>query len=191
MDKNAERILTDNLKRMGSGLSGSGPHFILSSRPFHKAESLNLLLHYSNHPAVILDFDLMYSGYVASNMIQARDDIQVIRPRVEDWNKTLRYILEKMCQERLLVIIDSFNGFHNMYSDMESARFVNASLMLLAFVGRFKRCPVIATALARKSKKDRWILMPGGRHIIRPKNSNLYMVSKDADTLCLVPLEHT
>ena len=190
MDKNAERIIPDSLQRIETGLLGSGPHLILASRPFHKAESLNLLLHNANCPALVLDFDLMYSGYVASNMIQARDNIQIIRPRVEDWNNTLRHILEKMCQERLLIIIDSFNGFHNMYSDMDSARFVNASLMLLAFVGRFKKCPVIAMALARKSKKDKWILMPGGRQIISPKNSNLYTVSKDGDTLCLTQCNH-
>ena len=55
-----------------------------------------------------------------------------------------------MCKERLLVIVDSFNGLHNMY-DKDSARFVNASLMLLAFMARFKRCSVVTMALARKN----------------------------------------
>lgn len=189
LDKNPDQILAERLRQIRDGSSEYNPNIILASKPFHKAEMVNLLLNSINYPVILLDFDLLYSGYVASKMIQKRDDVHIFRPQREDWDKTLHTVLEKICQERFMVIIDSFNGFHNMYNDKDSARFVNASLMLLAFVGKFQRCPVVAMALARKNKRNEWVLSPGGRRIINSKNSHLYTVSKNDDVLSVTLLE--
>lgn len=188
MDKNPDQILADALKQIGDRSSEHNPNIILASKPFHKAELVNLLLDSIDYPVILLDFDLLYSGYVTSKMIQKRDDIQVFCPQKEDWNKILHSVLEKIYRERFMVIIDSFNGFHNMYNDKDSARFVNASLMLLAFIGKFQKCPVVVMAMARKNKKNKWILSPGGRHILNSKNSNLYTLNKDKDVLSITPL---
>lgn len=189
LDKNPDQLLAESLRQIQDGSSEHNPNIILASKPFHKAEVVNSLLDSINYPVILLDFDLLYSGYVASNMIQKRDGVHIFRPQRDDWNKTLHTVLEKMCQERFMVIIDSFNGFHNMYNDKDSARFVNASLMLLAFVGKFQRCPVVAMALARKNKRNYWVLSPGGRRIINSKNSHFYTVGKSDDMLSVSLLE--
>lgn len=189
MDKNPDQTITDVLKQI-SNPTERGPSIILSSRPFHKAELVNMLLDSAQSPAVILDFDLLYSGYVESGMVQKRDDVHVFCPQRNDWKEILCSVIEKMCQERLLVIIDSFNGLHNMY-DKDSARFVNASLMLLAFMARFKRCSVVTMALARKNTHDNWVLLPGGRRITSSKKSDLFIAEKNNGTLSVAPLNVT
>ena len=191
MDKNPDQVLADILKQIGGESSEHNPSIILASKPFHKAELVDSLLDSVNYPVIFLDFDLLYSGYVTSKIVKQRDDIHVFRPQKDDWNEILHSVLEKIYRERFMVIIDSFNGFHNMYDDKGSARFVNASLMLLAFIGKFLRCPVVVMALARKNKKNQWILSPGGRHVINPKNSSLYTVNKNEDVLSITPLKHS
>lgn len=168
-----------------------GPNIILTSKPFHKAELVNSLLDSVDYPVTFLDFDLLYSGYVTSNLVQKRDHVSVFCPRREDWKQILHGILTKMRREKSMVLIDSFNGLHNMYSDKDSGRFVNASLMLLAFIGRHKRCPIVVMALARKNQKNRWVLSPGGRQIINSKNLNFYTLDKTGQALSVTPLEYS
>lgn len=167
-----------------------GPNIILVSKPFHKAEFVNSLLDSVDYPVTFLDFDLLYSGYVTSKLVQKRDHVSIFCPQRNDWKQILHGVLAKIHQEKSMVIIDSFNGLHNMYSDKDSGRFVNASLMLLAFIGQFKRCPIIVMALARKNQKNRWVLSPGGRQIINSKNLNFYILDRDSDTLSVTPIEY-
>ena len=188
MDKNPDRSLAGSLGQIQDGLSWHGPNIILASKPFHKAELATSLLDAAGCPVTFLDFDLLYSGYVASGMVQKKDGVLILRPRRDDWDEILHGVLVRMSAERTMVVIDSFNGLHNMYSGRGSARFVNASLMLLAYMGKFKRCPVVALALARKNARGEWILSPGGRHVMNPKNSGLYGLREAGGALSVTPL---
>ena len=191
LDKNPGRSITYSLEKIQTDLAKHSPSIVLTSRPFHKAELIRLLLESADYPATLLDFDLLYSGYVASHMVQKKDTTSIICPQKQNWKRTMHDVLVRMSEERHMIIIDSFNGFHNMYSYKESARFVNASLMLLASVGRFKKCPVVAMAYARKNMRNQWVLHPGGRQIASSKNSALYHLEKDNDMLHVTPLEDT
>lgn len=191
MDKNPDHSFAGSLRQAVDGFPGHNPNMILASEPFHKAELANLLLDSAGCPAILLDFDLLYSGYVASGMIQRKGGVRVLRPQKGDWPKTLHSVLVEISREKSMVVIDSFNGLHNMYGERESARFVNASLMLLAYMAKFKKCPVVALALARKNKKNEWILSPGGRHIMAPEGSGFYSLDKkNGGTLSMTPLAH-
>ena len=165
--------------------SRHNPNIIISSSPFEKTKLADSLLRAADCPAVFLDFDLLYSGYMTSGLIQKRDDIMLVRANMQDWNKTLQTVLEQMSRDRLMVVLDSFNGFHNMYGDIKSARLVNASLMLLSYVAGFKGCPVVALALTRQNSLGRWVMSPGGRQIVGSKNSCLYSIRNDNGVLSL------
>lgn len=169
MDKN-------DIQTKWNKLSEHGPNVILVSKPFYKVELVNSLSHSVDCPVILVDFDLLFSGYANSKMVQVNNNVHIIRPKRDDWDKILRDVMEKMYKEKLLLIIDSFNGFHNMCNG-DSTRFVNASLMLFACAGRFKRCQIVIMALARKNQRDRWILSSGGGYL--PKRLNLYSIKDD------------
>jgi len=84
-----------------------------------------------------------------------------------------------------LVVIDSFNGFYNIFDEKESGRFINASLMLLSSIGVGSGSSVIITAITRKNDNGEWILSPGGRHIIDSKKSGIYHLKRIGSSLML------
>ena len=183
-DKNPDYAAA--LKRLADASSKRNLSIIMASEPFHKAELVNSLLDYVDCPAILLDFDLLYSGYLKSGLIPKRPGLHLFCPHGEaDWNKALHSTLAMMVQNRFMVIVDSLNGLHSIHPGKDSARFVNASLMLLAFVGRLRQCPVVVITLAKKSRA-RWVLSPGGRTIMTPKNSQLYTLDR-TDTLHIKP----
>ena len=188
LDKNPEQILDDNLIYVRKEFSHKNPNIILCSEPFLKAEFLNELIDSINHPVVFLDFDLLYSGYIVSEMIKKNDKVAIYRPSKIDWKKIISEIAKRISNEKNLVIIDSFNGFYNIFDEKESGRFINASLMLLSSIGRESGSLVIITAMARKNDNDEWILSPGGRHIIDSKKSGTYHLKRIGNSLMLSSL---
>jgi hypothetical protein len=185
LDKNPEQILDDDLIYVKKEFSDKNPNIILCSEPFLKAEFLNELIDSINYPVFFLDFDLLYSGYVISEMIKKNDSVEIYRPSKTDWKKTISEIAKRISNEKSLVIIDSFNGFYSIFDDKESGRFINASLMLLSSIGREYDSSVIITAIVRKNDDDEWVLSPGGRHIIDSKKSGMYHLKRIGDSLIL------
>lgn len=180
LDKNPKTLANNLIEKFSDNID-----IIITSTPFHKAKLLELFLNSTNHPIIFLDFDLLFSGYVVSDMIQVKDNIHIFRPNSKNWKYILRDILEKISQERFLVVIDSFNGFYNMCSDV---RFANAILMLLLSMGKFKRCPILVMALAKK-KENKWMLLPGGRSIMSHR-SNFYIIKNSKNTLVLEAIKN-
>jgi hypothetical protein len=129
-------------------------------------------------PIIFLDFDLLYSGYVVSEMIKKNERVEIYRPSKIDLKKTISEIAKKISNEKILVVIDSLNGFYNIFDEKESGRFINASLMLLSSIGNENGSLVIITALTRKNDGGKWILSPGGRHIIDTKKSGMYHLKR-------------
>jgi hypothetical protein len=185
LDKNPEQILDDDLIYVKKEFSDKNPNIILCSEPFLKAEFLNELIDSINYPVIFLDFDLLYSGYVVSEMIKKNDSVEIYRPSKIDWKKIISEIAKRISNEKFLVVIDSFNGFYSIFDDKESGRFINASLMLLSSIGREYDSSVIITAIVRKNDDGEWILSPGGRHIIDSKKSGTYHLKRIGDSLIL------
>ena len=188
LDKNPEQISDDDLTYVKNEFSNKNPNIILCSEPFLKAEFLNELIDSINHPVVFLDFDLLYSGYIVSEMIKKNDKVEIYRPSKANWKKIISEIAKRISNEKILVVIDSFNGFYNIFDEKESGRFINASLMLLSSIGRESGSLVIITAMARKNDNDEWILSPGGRHIIDSKKSGTYHLKRIGNSLMLSSL---
>mgnify|MGYP001586035483 FL=1 len=185
LDKNPEQILDTELIYVRNEFSNKNPNIILCSEPFLKAEFLNELIDSINCPVIFLDFDLLYSGYIVSEMIKKNDKVEIHRPSKVDLEKIISEIAKRISNEKFLVVIDSLNGFYNIFDEKESGRFINASLMLLASIGIESGSSVIITAITRKNDNDEWILSPGGRHIIDSKKSGIYHLKRIGSSLML------
>ncbi|HSA76688.1 MAG TPA: hypothetical protein VLE02_04000 [Nitrosarchaeum sp.] len=178
LDKNPQQILDNDLTYVKKEFSIKNPNLVLCSEPFLKAEILNELIETVSDPIIFLDFDLLYSGYVVSELIKKNERVEIYRPNKIDLKKTISEIANRISSEKFLVIIDSLNGFYNIFDEKESGRFINASLMLLSSISRENGSSVIITAITRKNDDGEWILSPGGRHIIDSKKSGMFHLKR-------------
>ena len=69
-------------------------------------------------------------------------------------------------------------GIYNVFDDFESARFINSCIMLLASIGNHTKSPILITGIARKKENDEWVLLPGGKHIIKSEKTGVYFLKK-------------
>ena len=188
--KNPEQIIDNDLKQIQIKFEQNNPNIILSSKPFHKIEFLNRLINSTEEPVIIVDMDLLYSGYIQSGMIQKKDNVMIFCLDKTNWGKKLSEIISKVSKERFLVIIDSFNGIYNVFDDLESARFINSCIMLLASIGNHTKSSILITGMARKKENDEWVLLPGGKHIIKSEKTGVYFLKKSVNGMVVVTLEY-
>lgn len=189
LNKSPEQILDNSLTHIQNEFGKNIPSIVLCSDPFHKAEFLNRLINSSESPIIFVDMDLLYTGYVESGMIQKKNNVIIFHPNKASWKEKLSEIITKVSKKRFLVVIDSFNGVYNMFDDLESARFINSCIMLLASVGRKTSSSVVITAMARKKEDNGWILSPGGKQIIKSKKTGIYLLKKIENNLVISILE--
>jgi len=188
LDKNHEQILDNDLTCVRKEFSNKNLNIILCSDPFLKTEFLKELINSNDYPVIFLDFDLLYSGYIVSEMIKKNNSVDIYRPNKEDWKKSITEIAKRISNEKKMIVIDSFNGFYGIFDEKESGRFINASLMLLSFIGIESGSSVIITAIVRKNENNEWILSPGGRHIIDSKKLGMYNLSRMDNSFILSSL---
>ena len=129
--------------------------------------------------------DLLYTGYVESKMIQKKENVIIFCPNKTNWKEKLSEIISKISKEKCLVIIDSFNGIYNLFDNLEYARSINSSIMLLSDIGNQTRSTVIITTMARKKENDEWVLLPGGKHVIKSEKTGLYFLKKNMNDLVI------
>ncbi len=191
LDKNPKNILDNNLTCIQNEFRQNLPSIVLCSEPFHKAEFLNRLINSVENPIIFIDVDLLYTGYVESGMIQKKNNVTIFHPDKESWKKELLEIITKVSKKRFLVIIDSFNGVYNMFDDLESARFINACIMLLSSVGKQTSSSIVIVAMARKKENNEWVLLPGGKHIIKSEKTGVFFLKKIENDLVISSFEDT
>lgn len=185
LDKSPEWILDNNLIHIQNEFRKNIPSILLCSEPFHKTEFLYRLINSVENPIILVDMDLLYSGYVKSGMIQKKNNLIIFNPEKTDWKEKLLEILTKVSKEKILVIIDSFNGVYNIFDDLESVRFINSCIMLLSTLGKNSDSSIIVTAMARKKENNEWVVSPGGKQIIKSKNTGVYFLKKIEEELVL------
>ena len=186
LDKSS-RSVSENPSSIMEELGRCMPGIVLCSETFDKMEFLNVMINSTTYPAVFVDTDLLYTGYVESGMIPRRDGMTVIRPerREEGWAAEFAKIALASSGARTLIIIDSLNGMHGAFDDIESARFVNSCIMLLASLCRQRGSPVIVTATVRPGNDRGWVLVPGGRRITKSRGVGCYFLKKVGGRLLL------
>jgi hypothetical protein len=57
--------------------------------------------------------------------------------------------------------------------------------MLLSDVGNQTRSPVVITTMARKKENDEWVLLPGGKHVIKSEKTGVYFLKKSINDLVI------
>jgi len=191
LDKNPEKIIDNNLTAIQTEFEQNNLNIILCSEPFHKIEFIHRLINSVNIPIIFVDLDLLYTGYIESGMIQRKKDMTIFNPNETDWGRKLGEIISKISQEKFLVIIDSFNGVYNLFDDLESARFVNASIMLISSLGKQAKSSIVVTAIARKRENNEWVISPGGKHVITSEKTKTYFVKKNVNDLLIGILDKT
>ncbi len=185
LDKNPESILDNNLTYIQNEFRQKLPSIVLCSETFHKAEFLNRLINSVENPIIFVDMDLLYTGYVESGMIQKKKNVTIFHPDKESWKKELLEIITKVSKKKFLVVIDSFNGVYNMFDDLESARFINACIMLLSSIGKQTSSSIVIVAMARKKENNEWILLPGGKQIIKSEKTGVFLLKKIENDLVI------
>ena len=185
LDKNPEINLNDNLEYFQSEFKKNVPSLVLCSNSFHKIEFLSKLFIFEKNPIIFVDMDLLYSGYIESKIIKQKKDLVIFRPNKLDWKEKLSEIICKISEKEFLIIIDSFNGIYNLFDNLESARFVNSCLMLLSSLGKQNDCTVVVTGMAKNKDNSEWILSPGGKHIMKLSETNLYFLKKIQNKLTI------
>ena len=189
LDKNPELSIDDDLSKIQIEFEQNNPNIILCSKPFHKIEFLNRLINSVEDPIIIVDMDLLYTGYVESGMIPKKENLVIFCPDKKDWKEKLSEIISKVSKERFLVIIDSFNGIYNLFDELESARFINSCIMLLSSIGNQTKSSVIVTGMARKKENEEWVLSPGGKHIIKSEKTGIFYLKKSLNDLVITSLD--
>ena len=185
MDKNPDQILVSNLKEIIHEFSSYNPNVVLCSEPFLKSQFLNELIDSVDFPVIFLDFDLLYTGYSISAMVPKNKKVEVYHPNRANLEKIFSEVTKKISDKEYLVILDSFNGIYNLFTEIESGVFINAIVMLLASVANQNNSKIVVSAMARKKEGEDWVLSPGGRHIIKSKNLGMYYVKRDEKMLVL------
>ena len=191
LDKSPEWVLDNNLTYIQNEFRKNIPSIVLCSEPFYKIEFLNTLINSVENLIIFLDMDLLYTGYIESGMIQKKENLVIIHPNKENWKENLSEIITKTSKDEILVIIDSFNGVFNMFDDLESARFINSCIMLLASLGRNTNSSIIVTAMVRKKENGDWVISPGGKQIIKSEKTGMYFLKKIEENLIISNLEKT
>lgn len=188
LDKNPNQVLNEAFVKLKIEFSDKNPIIILSSKPFVKSKFLINLINSLNVPTIFFDFDLLYSGYINSGMIKKNEKVKILRPNEKDFQRHLKEVVEKISKERVLVILDSLNVLYNMFENLDSFRFTNATIMLLASIAKTTKSHIIVTSMVTKNEKKEWILSPGGKHLIESKKSGMYYIDNSESNLVLNPL---
>jgi len=174
LDKNPNQVLNEVFVKLKMEFSDKNPIFVLSSKPFVKSEFLKRLIDSFNVPVIFFDFDLLYSGYINSGMIKKNANVKILRSDEKDFQKNLKEVIEKISKEQVLVILDSLNVLYNMFENLDSFRFINATIMLLASIAKTTKSYILVTSMVTKNEKKEWILSPGGKHLINSTKSGMY-----------------
>ncbi len=175
MDKNPDQSSLIGISEAKNYLNENTLTSVLCSEPFTKAAFLSKLIDDIDMPVIYLDFDLLYSGYVNSEMIPNNTNVSLFVPSKDDWNQILKKVLLMILNQKSVVIIDSLNGLYNLFDGKDTGRLVNAYIMLLVFMAKESGSSVLFSSMVRKKDKEGWVLSPTSRRIIDTKMTKLYL----------------
>ncbi len=191
MDKSPELVLDSNLTSIKKEFKQKNPNIILYSESFHKIEFISKLIDSIEIPIIFVDLDLLYTGYVESKMIQKKDNVIIFELNETNWKEKLSGIISNASKEKCMIIIDSLNGIHNLFDNLEFVRSISSIMMLLSDMSSQIGTTVVITAMARKKENDEWALLPGGKHIMKSEKTGVYFVKKSMNDLVIDALEKT
>jgi hypothetical protein len=170
LDKNPNSISNDNFDNIKKIIQQNTINSITYTEPFLKTVFLTNLLSSIKNPVIYLDFDLLFSGYIASGIISSNSTMTLLQPTETSWNDMLKNILKQISQEKSTIIIDSINGFYNLFYKIKNVgRLVNSLIMLFVYFSKMSNSHLIITTLVKQKTKDEWVISIIGRHTVETK----------------------
>ena len=188
MDKSSEQDSSFDVSNITTEFFTKKSNLILSEEVFDKAEFLNFLFKNTTDQIILLDTDLLMTGYFQSDMIPKRDNLIIFSPDKDTWKIQITEIIAKFSDKRCLIVIDSLNGAYNMFEGLESIRFVDSCIMLLLSLIKKTNSLVVTTVSAKKNKEKGWTMSPGGKEIMDSDNTNHYILNKKGNKLVISSL---
>ena len=176
MDKSSEQGLSFDVSNITTEFFSKKSNLVLCKDVFDKVKFLNYVFTNTNDQIILLDTDLLMTGYFQSQMIPKRDNLMVFSPNENTWKLHLTEIITKFLDKRCLIVIDSLNGAYNLFEGLESIRFVDSCIMLLLSMIKKNNSQLIITVSAKQNKEKSWILSPGGKEIISSEKEHHYIL---------------
>lgn len=139
---------------------------------FHKIASILRV------PTIYFDFDLLYSGYVASSILQKNDSIEIIHAPSEHIKEIIVSALEKVSVQKHLVIFDSLNGLYTALDRKDAGRLINSIIMLLVSVGQQTGSIVLVGSISKFREGQGWVLSALGRRILEMEKMSIISVRR-------------
>ena len=168
--KNHDNNSDNNTPNLENILSQTKINSILYSDPFLKAGFIAKLIDDTKIDILYLDLDLLYSGYVVSDMLTTPSNLSLFQPTLELWNKILTNILVKLSIKKSIIIVDSLNGLYNLLNERkEIGKLVNSYIMLITSMARKTDSYVVVASMVRFKKEEGWILSPTGKRLAQNK----------------------
>ena len=190
LDKSSEQGLSFDVSNLTTEFFSKKSNLVLCKDVFDKVKFLNYLFTNTNDQIILLDTDLLMTGYFQSQMIPKRDNLMVFSPNENTWKLHLTEIITKFSDKRCLIVIDSLNGAYNLFEGLESIRFVDSCIMLLLSMIKKNNSMLIVTVSARQNKEKSWILSPGGKEIINSEKEHHYILKNEGNKLEIAPLSN-
>ncbi len=179
LDKNPEIYSDDSLSELMKIFEINPLNSIMFSDSFLKTVFLNKIIQATNNTIYYLDFDLLYSGYITSNIISKNNRVILYQPTKNDLLEIFKKILYIVSKEKSIVILDSLNGFFNLFNENKDAgRLVNSYIVLLSTISKMSGSFVIFASLAREKDDEGHVLSITGRHVVDSKNITKILTEK-------------
>ena len=177
LDKDSEKKTnSNNIKIM---FEQSALNSVIYSDPYVKIVSFIKLIDFLDLPVIYLDFDLLYSGYVTAKIITKHDRLELLQPTRDNWNDLFRGIITRLSKQRIVLILDSLNGFFSLFNDKKDVgMFINSYVMLIAATAKITNSNIIIANMAKREGEG-WILSTIGRQIVDAKNMSKIQLEKE------------
>ena len=163
MDKNPDSEIKTKIKKI---IEKNEFVSIMCNEPFAKTSFIQKIIGFTNEPVIYLDFDLLYSGFITARILPLNENVHLYRLTHDNLQSTLKSFLVKISNEKCMVVIDSLNGFLNLFDEKYVGRLVNAYIMLFAYIARDTRSHILVTSMTRLKDEGEWVLSPSGRHVL-------------------------
>ena len=145
-------------------------NIIYYENSFAKAKFLTKTIEKWDIPTFYLDFDLLYSGYVKTNMVPILKNVTLLWPNSENLRENLESVIEKISMTKSIVVIDSLNGFFNILEDDDAGMLINSFIMMLASSAKNTKSIILVGSLSKLNEENEFVLHSSGRHVIDNKH---------------------
>jgi len=158
-------------------------NLVFYHNPYTKIKFVNEITNSYKIPIFYVDFDLLFSGYCASQLISEKPNIEILHPSEQNLLQVVLELIKKSASQKTIVIFDSLNGLYtSIKENPDSGRFIESLLMFLSCNLKFSNSKFFIMSLAEK-KEDEWVLSPTKRHILENENVNRLQIEENNKNL--------